>query len=83
MGGNIYIKFRPAWKPGQEVKIFRSAAAPGGMKNYRLLQLAGPLLEGPGTLPGEVSYGSDTPPMVEVTMGVELTFPAGEGLSPS
>ena len=58
------------------------------MKNYRLSQLAGHLLEGPGTIPGEEKYAkkiilsTEDPPMVEVTLGIDKTFVEGGGFKP-
>ena len=80
--------FKPAWKPGSQVKIYGSGAAPGGMKNYRLSQLAGQLMEGTGAIPGEEQYAkkivlsTENPPMVEVTLGIAKVFVEGRGCMP-
>ena len=87
-GGNIYIVFRPAWKPGSELKIYGSAAALGGIKNYRLSQLAGQLMEGTGAITGEEQYAkkivlnTESPPMAEVTLGIDKVFVEGGGCMP-
>jgi hypothetical protein len=84
-GGNVYIEFRPAWKPNTTVKIYGSAAA----KKSRLAQLAVKLVEGPGTvgcLVGEeekyekkIMLSTEDPPMVEVTLGIDKVVVEGGG----
>ena len=82
-GGDAFINFRMAWKPAVMTKVFNTAAAVGGMKNFKLSQLAGQQMTDPGIPPGEVKYGkklilsTEEPPMVEVTM--ELRTTAGDG----
>ena len=82
-GGDAFINFRMAWKPAVMTKVFNTAAAVGGMKNFKLSQLAGQQVTDPGIPSGEVKYGkklilsTEDPPMVEVTMGIKTT--AGEG----
>ena len=56
-GGDAFINFRMAWKPAAMTKVFNTAAAVGGMKNFKLSQLAGQQVTDPGIPSGEVKYG--------------------------
>ena len=91
-GGNAYINFRPTWKPHKTIKVYGSAAVPNGMKKFRLSQLAGKQVEGPGT-PGcpvgeaeryekKILLSTEDPPMVEVTLGIDKVFMEGGGCMP-
>ena len=84
MGGQAYIKFRTAWRPATEMKIYGSATAPNG-KKFRISQLAGKQVMGPGIPANEVQYKKRIvlnivdPPMVEITMGIDKVVREGGG----
>ena len=91
-GGNAYITFRPTWKPLKPMKVYGSAAAPNGMKKFRISQLAGKQVAGPGT-PGcpvgeaeryekKINLSREDPPTVEVTLGIDKVFVEGGGCMP-
>ena len=85
--GKAYIKFRPTWKPnGDSMKVYGYMAAPKRMKKFRLAQLAGKKVEGPGMESGgavryerTINLSTEDPPLVEVTLGTDRVFAEGGG----